>query len=762
MQTAYNGGELSPFMLGRPDHEIWPVALAECVGWAPRPQGPLEACPGFEYVDTAAGKCRLLAFEPYSTQGYVIEASASKFRFYTNDARIETSPGVPYELASTYTIDQIGELWAEPSVDVLYLFHRNHRPRELARTSAVTFALANLALANGPYMDRNDDETLALSFDGVSGSVTVTATAALFAATDVGRLIEVETEDLSDIPSWEPGITTAMGDLVQWDGRVYQVVGVGATTPARTGTNSPTHSRGVEWDGIGTGTDINDAEAGGVQLLYLHDSFGRLTITAYTSPTEVTALVTRRLPLQLATTYSYEDYLPDYYIPGEGWVSGGSYTSPGSGSYTTGTWRWRLGAYSDTTGWPSAGLIFNQRLYLFRDDRIDASVAGSLNDFDRFNELGEISVDQAFSLVIDDPNPIRWAHKGDELFIGTSNAEYVLRKASAAAALGPGNIEFKRQSRKGSAGLRPIDGDGLPIFLQRAGRRLMQLTEDRVGRYVPEDLTRYADHIGNSPILELAWQNEPLQLLWAVRADGTLASAIYLPQESVLGWWRRPLAAGMLAESVCAITGPDGRTEQLWLSADRSGTRFVMKLGAWRSAGEQQDNPIMLDAALTYTGAATSVFTMPHLPGASVDVVGDGAWLGSYTVAGDGTLDVSPFAPTSAVAGLSFPAFFTVLPIEAGGDSGPAQSKMKRPSRVTLRVQNSLGLQVERGGAIIESIGNSYVGEVLDTAITPITKDVVLDIVGGWDRDGQFTVRRVSPFAATVLAHTAIVEASQR
>lgn len=762
MQTAYNGGEISPAMLGRPDHEIWQVALAECVGFAPRPQGPLEACPGFEFIAQAAGHCRLLPFQPYETQGYVVEASAGRFRFYTNDLRLEASPGTPYEVASTYSGEQVDELWSEANNDVLFLFHRHQQPRELARTGAATFALNLLEFENGPFLDRNADEAMTLSFDGVSGEVMVTASQPLFAASDIGRLIEVEAGDLSDIPQWEPGITVSISDLLQWDGRVYQVVGAGAGATPRTGTVQPSHTKGVEWDGIGQGTDLNAAAAGGVQLLYMHDSFGRLRITGFTSATQVMATVTRRLPLQLATAYTYDEYLPDYYVPGEGWIGAGSYVPIGTGNASTGTHRWRLGAYSETTGWPSIGLIYNQRLYLMRDDRIDASVAGSLLDFDRLNEFGEVSVDQAFSWTLDDPNPIRWAHKGDEMFIGTMNAEYVLRKASANAPLGPGNIEVKRQSKRGSAAVVPVDVNGMPIFVQRAERRLLQLEEDRVGRYVPEDITRYADHIGNSRFRELAWQMEPLQLLWAVREDGILACAAYLPRESVLGWWRRPLGGGMLAESICAITGPDGKTEQLWLAARRGNSWQVLKLADWRNPGQMQPLPIMLDSAVTYTGAQTSAFTIPHLAGESVDVVADGAWMGTYAVGNDGSLDLSPFAPATLVAGFAYDAYFTVLPIEAGGDSGPAQGKMKRPSRVTLRLQDSLGLQVERLGRVMASIGNGYPEDDLEAAVDLFTGDMVLDIVGGWDRDGQFTVRRVAPFPARVLAHTNIIETSQR
>jgi hypothetical protein len=755
MQTSFNGGELSDFMLGRPDHAMWPISLAEMVGFAPRPQGPAEACPGFLHVEMAPGPCRLIAFEPETTQGYVIEASDELLRFYTNDVLLRDGDDAPVTVAAPWTYDQVRALDVEPSVDVAYMFHLEVRTRLLERVAADEFALSDVEFLNGPFLDRNTDESLTLSFSGVTGSVTATASAPLFAATDVGRLIEIEAHDLSDIPSWEPGLTVSLGDLRQWDGRVYQALGGGS--PLRTGSAAPLHTRGVEWDGAGSGTDLNDNTAGGVQWAYMHDMFGRLKITGFTSAVQVTATVTRTLPLQVAEIgeggYTIGDYLPSWYEPPGGYVGSGYWEAPGdAGTYTPGTWRWRLGAFSDTTGWPSGGVVWNQRLFLRWRNKVFYSTAADLLDFDRLNELGDLSVDMAGTETLSDSNDVRWLHAGDELFLGTGKVEYVLRAASAAQPFGPGNTKLARQTRHGAAaGLRPVDLNARPVFLQKNGRKLLELVEGSFGRYEAEDLTRYADHMGNSAFVEMCWQREPLALLWAVRADGSLACADYMPKEQVLGWFRRPLASGLAARSICAVTDPTGRYEQLWCVAQKGGQWLVMQLGPWRLAGEQQDLPVMLDAALTYSGAAEDTFAMPHLAGESVDVVGDGVWLGSFAVAGDGALVLD--APVeSAVAGLTFPAYLVPLPPEAGGDNGPAQMKMKRSSRIGLRVQNTLGLRVTCPGGVVTDIGNTTPATDLVSPVPPITRDVLLDPVGTWDRAGQLRIDRVAPFPATILA----------
>ena len=760
IQTNFNGGELSPFMLGRIDHEVYPISTAAMVGFVPRPQGGMEACPGFEFIGKAAGPCRLIPFEPYVTQGHVIEASANLFRFYTNDVLLmdgdsAVSVATPYDYASVL------ELNTTQSNDVVYLFHAGFQQRRLIRNGATDFTLETLELENGPFADRNNDEAKLVSFSGVTGDVVITCTHPIFEAGDVGGLFEVEASDLSRVPSWEPGITVTYGDLLQWNGRVYQVVGYGVS--AKTGTVQPFHSRGVEWDGIGKGKDINNKDAGGVQLAYLHDMFGRLKITGYISPTQVNAVVTRRLPLTVASSVNYGGYY-NYggYVPGGGFDPGDyEYEPGGGGTYTDGTWRWRFGAFSPRRGWPQGGVIYDQRLYLWKDDTVYASIAGALHDFDRLDENGDATTDSAFTGTIDNPNPIRWMLAGSELFVGTAIGEHVLRAASQAKGIGYDNVKLAGQTNAGSARVRPIEKDGRPIFLQRNGRKLLMMFEERVEKYTTEDLTRYADHIANSAFVEFCWQREPLQLIWAVREDGSLVCADSMPSEQVLGWMRRPLAEGLAARSICSITEPGGRYEQLWCVAQKGGEWWVMAMAPFRLPGQSDPTAIMADAALRYIGVPVGQVQAAHLAGMTVDVVADGAWLGRLDADEDGWIALGRQAEDVTV-GLPFPAYVDLLPIEAGGDNGPAQGKMKRNGRILVRVHDSLGLRLTVQGAAARNLENQMGNSPMDSALPLHTGDIINDMVGTWDRAGQVRLERIAPKQCTVLAIGITTDVAQR
>lgn len=759
IQTNFNGGELSPFMLGRVDHEVYGISTAAMVGWIPRPQGSAEACPGFEFIDFAPGPCRLIPFEPYVTQGYVVEASANLFRFYTNDVLLKVGD-TPVSVVTPYSMAQVKALNTVQSNDVVYLFHGGVQTRLLVRNDAADFDLETLELKNGPFDDRNNDESLTVSFSGVTGDVVITSSGPIFAEGDEGGLFEVEASDLGSIPSWEPGITVTIGDLLQWNGRVYQVVGGGEEM--RTGTVQPFHVRGVEWDGIGKGTDINDNGAGGVQLAYLHDMFGRLKITSYVSPTTVNATVTRRLPLTVASSYTFDEYGYGGYVPGGGFDPDGYvYVPGGGGTYTVGTWRWRFGAFSNRRGWPEGGAIWDQRLFLFKGDTVFGSVSGSLDDFDRLDENGDETIDCAFRGQIDNPNPIRWMMSGNELFLGTAVSEHVVRAASLARGIGPGNTKLATQTNAGSAPVRAIEKDGQPIFLQRNGRKLLMMYEARAEKYATEDLTRYADHIGNSPMLEFCWLREPLQLIWAVREDGTLVCADAMPSEEVLGWCQRPLAPGLSARSICSVTSPDGRRDQLWCVAQRGSQWMVMLMAPFRQAGEADANGIMADAALSYDGAAVTQVQAAHLAGKIVTVVADGAWIGERQADGSGWIDLGRSA-SKVMAGLAFPAYMDLLPFEGGGDNGPAQGKMKRGNRILVRVLQTLGLRLIVQGFAARDLENQMGNSPLDTALPLVTADILNDMVGTWDRAGQVRLERIAPKQATVLAIGVTADVAQR
>lgn len=727
LQSNFTGGELSPLMLGRVDHEVWKVSSLECTGWLPRPEGPLEACPGFEFIAAAAGPCRLIAFEPYITQAYQIEMSALKFRFYTNDVLLSVA-SVPVEVAHPYSFAQVQALdytMAEDGDSMLF-WHRDVEPRQLFRTGATSFVVEPFAFENGPYEDRNTDETLTVQASATTGTVTLTANQPLFEAGDVGGLFEIEFIDLSTIRRWMSGMTVTPGmEVVSTNGLVYQ-----HSSGTITGSEAPSHTEGTQFDGI-QGNDVNAKGPYGCAWTYRYGALGRLKITGFTDDQNVTAQVTTEL------------------------------------ASTNASHRWRFGAFSPRRGWPQHGAIIHERLIVSKDNVRYASQVGLFNDFDRFNEFGDIGDDQAFSSPLTDPNPVSWMFPGTGLFTGGAREEGVMQQSSAARGIAPGNVRNTVNSRRGSAPVRPIDLDGKPVFLQRNRRKVLRVTDTTYERLGIEDMTRYAAHVGNSPVVEFARQLEPVLILWAVREDGVLWGCLAMPEEAVLGWFSRPLGGGLKTRTASACTAPDGTREDLWIVAETpEGAWWTMKLAALRHAGEYDENAVMADAALRYDGAPATIFTAPHLAGKEVEIIADGAVLGRFTLDGAGEVDLSghgagPFS--KVMLGLPYPARWRSLPVEAGGDNGPAMFKVGRTARVWLRVQNSLGLRVtvDDEAETAQDVEALLADSDADTALPFLTRDIPLDTVGAFDRANVITIERTVAKQSTILAVMQQVEKAQ-
>lgn len=706
-------------MMGRIKQDLWGVSLFAMVGFLPLLQGPGEAAPGTIFVAKAAAlRARMIDFEFNTTQGYAIEATENLFRFYTNDVRIEDPPGTPVEVTTPWTMDQVDGLNWLSIGDMTYFFHSEVSPYVLSRTGATSFSLDALAMRSGPWLGRNSDEASGVVASGTTGSVTLTAADPIFAAGDVGGLFEIEFGDLASIPMWEPGISASIGEILQWDGRVYQV-----TSGSRTGTVAPEHTEGTEYDGKASGTDINSKGPYGVQLLYLYDRYGQLLITGFTNSTMVTAMVQRRLA-----------------------------------SSGTAQWRWKFGAFSPRRGWPSYGCLWDNRLVVAGVSTPHASVkgdfAGSVNFATRADN-GDVTRDMAFSEPLPDPNPIRWMIGKDDLQIGTSSAEYYLRQSSAATGIGPGNVYPARETDEGSAAARPLRADGRTLFISAGRDRVMQFARSDLREgYDAIDLNRYADHIGNDGIAEIAWLKTPRKLVVARTDAGGLKFSIYVPSEQALGWAHRPLADGLRCSSMTVITDPEGKYRQLWLTAEVAGEAWVLRMAPIRKTGDDSLKQVMSDAAWIHDGAATTAIAAPHLAGRTVEIVADGRIHEPIVLdgAGNGTLS---FAANHIIAGLTYPAYMTSLSMEAGGDNGAAQMKAKRISKLGVRVLAADGLTLSVQGGAPRAMEQQKGNSPMDKAFPLQTRDWLVESIGKYEDMGQITIARVQPKPATILGFLA-------
>lgn len=740
IQYSFNAGEISPLLYGRTDQEWYPTALKTCLGYIPLIQGPITRCPGTKFVaevrDSSAATI-IRRFEFSTTQAYILEFGNLYLRFYKDNAQItlaaqgvtnitQANPAVvTYSGADTYANGDRVVI-----TGVVGMTQVNNREFTVANVNAGanTFELSGInSTGFGAYVS--------------GGSVAeIYEIATPYATADLPALKFTQSADTLYIrhPAYIRRTLTRTGHTnwflntqLNGDGP-YLPTNVTATTLTLTGGSFTTNSVVTVTASAPVFTLVTDS----ARSIRWKDPAGNWTwleITGVTSTTVVTAVI--RGP---------------------------------NASAGTATTSWRLGLWSDTTGYSSCVTFFQDRLFEAGTppfpSRLDGSRSGDYENFSPTDPNGTVTDSHAvsFTLNASTVDVIRWL-LGDEkgLLVGTVSSEWLVRASSTGQALTPTNVQASQSTGHGSANIPAIRVGKAAMYVQRASRKLRELgysfNEDGL---VSPDRTVRAEHITRGGLKEIAYQQEPHSAVWGARNDGVLAGLTHDAEQKVLAWFRRILGGSFstgaaVVESIAVIPAPDGSRDELWLIGKRTingvTRRTIEYMKKWFEDGDDIKDAFFVDCGLTYSGAATTTITgLNHLEGETVSVLADGAAHPDVAVAG-GTITLQQSASTVHV-GYKFTSRGEALRIEAGAADGTAQGKIKRIVRVTMRFLASVGLSV---GSVIGSLSPIIFRNPADptnTAIPPFSGDKKVPFQGKYDRDGFFVWEQPQPLPSTILA----------
>lgn len=812
--AQFNGGEYSPLFAGRTDHARYYTGCTAVLNFIPTVLGPVRRRTGTRFVQAvkdSSDRTWLVPFQFNVEQAYQLEFGDLYIRFYldhgplllsaltitgitaanpavvsstahglSNGDRVIitgvlgmvelnnrefTVAGVTantfqlsgvnssaytayasggtaseiYEIVSPYAVadltDSLGNfrLSVVQSGDVLFIAHPDYPLQKLSRLAATSWTIADATLEGGPWLDENADETHTITASGTTGSVTLTASSALFASTDIGRLVYLQQKGIpGDV--WESGQVYADNDIVRWQGNYYQADGAETAESV-----PPTHLEGTANDGTG-----------GVNWEYLHSGYGWAVITGFTNSTTVTATVQSRLPS------------------------------------TTATYRWRLGIYSDTTGYPEVVSFFRERLVLAKGQRLSFSTTGDFENYE-IKEGDQVVADNGFTIEVssDQANIIRWLVPTNVLLIGTAGGEYVCSEISSGEVFSPTNATIKEQSRYGSSAVRAIKAGDSTLYVQRAGRKVREIAYNfDTDRFVSPDRTLLAEHITTGGLVGgMAWQNEPDATVWAPRADGVLLAMTFNLEDaaSVYGWYRNAIGgysdadqeAGAVVECVSVIPTPDGDADELWAIVrrhiDGATVRYVEYLTQplampERMAGESdvdfaarnlaaQKDAYFVDGGLIYDGAAADELSgFWHLRGETVQALVDGAAHADVTIGATGKLTLSREGEKVAI-GYGYTSEIETMRIEAGSRNGTAQGKTKRVIDYVLRLHESLGGEHGTMRDAMDPILYRTVDHAMDQPVPLFSGDTdPQQPPSGHELAGRVVIRQTQPLPFTLVA----------
>ena len=175
---------------------------------------------------------------------------------------------------------------------------------------------------------------------------------------------------------------------------------------------------------------------------------------------------------------------------------------------------------------------------------MDANLGGTVADDDAI----------IYTIASNQVNAIRFMTATRTLIIGTAGGEFTVSGGGTDSAITPTNILIKKQSNHGSANVDAIAVGNATLFLQRAKRKIRELAYNfDVDGYLAPDMTILAEHITESGITQMTYQQEPNQIVWGVRDDGELIGLTYQREQQVTAWHRH-IFGGRFGNATITVT----------------------------------------------------------------------------------------------------------------------------------------------------------------------------------------------------------------
>lgn len=503
LTNNFTSGEMSPKLLGQTNLEAYGSALVEQRNFMTQPTGGLTRRPGSRYagsVKFANLITRLMPFQFSSLQSYALELGDFYIRFWTQGAQLQAN-NLPYELISPFANTDVMGLQSAQSADIVYFSHSNYAPQMLSRFADTNWTIQNITFIDGPYLAVNTTTTT-VQASNTSGTVTLTASQPIFAATDINRLVRVQAN-------------------TQW---------------------------------------------------------GNATITGFTSTTQVTAVI----------------------------------NSPLDG--TNATVNWRLGAWSQTTGFPRALCFYGGRFWFAGTSTQPQTFWGSaIGDYYNHTPGTNASDAVSFTLDSDQVNAILWMSPLKVLILGTTGGEWSLQSNDVVnQAISIDTIRAQLETTYGVTSDRPVRHGNVLFFIQSAGTKVheMAYTFDQDGYFAPER-SIFSEHITGFGISQPVFQAQPYGIYWAVRTDGALIGMTYLREQQILAWHRHHLGGEAQVKSITCIR--QGAKDELWLVVQRSiagGVQQYVEVMDEPFISRPKYEAFFLDSGLTYDGRQTGTLNI--------------------------------------------------------------------------------------------------------------------------------------------------------
>ncbi len=396
--------------------------------------------------------------------------------------------------------------------------------------------------------------------------------------------------------------------------------------------------------------------------------------------------------------------------------------------------------WGGSRGYPRCGTFYQQRLWVAGSPGYPETFWGSAIGVYYDMQLGDFD-DEALSYTLGagEYNAIEHLVDAQGLVALTYGGEYSIRGGSDKP-ITPTNIQVKKQSKYGCSGVKTASIGDEEYFVQRAGRKIRALAPGQFDseKYGSPDMSVLAEHVTESGVTDTTYQQEPASRLYAVRADGILASLTADRDQDVFGWARQRTNGAFESVDTC----PNATGDAVFVVVNRiinnTSVRYI----------ELFDPDLNTDCALTgHSDAGATVWTgLGHLEGRRVNVKADGIQLADQTVVG-GQITLSRIAYDVEI-GLNYITTVKTLTPEVGGPTGSAQGAAMSIHAIWVRLRDTIGCSINYQEVSFRSLGV----EVLDKPPTPFSGIKEAGNLGWADGEAYAIIQQVKPYPFHLLS----------
>ena len=492
------------------------------------------------------------------------------------------------------------------------------------------------------------------------------------------------------------------------------------TTVGSSGTLTLSSTTGVNSNQGWLSTDVG-------RLVHLKD--GHYKITGYTSSTVVQSL---------------------------------SIVAPSSASAST---DFALGSFSDTTGHPSCVTFFEQRLVFAnttdQPQTLFFSVSGDYENMDdNYHGATTDSSAMIYTIASNQVNAIQSIKATRTLIVMTTGGEFTVTSGGTSAPVTPTNLNIRKQSNYGSAGVDGISIGNSTLFLQRAKRKIRELAYNfDTDGYIAPDLTILSEDISLSGVIQMDYQQEPFSVVWCVRSDGQLIGMTYNRLQDVVAWHKHEFGGTNAKCKSVAVIDVDNEEDQVWVIIERTingATKKYVEYLTPYNFNSDLEQIHFVDSGLTYAGASTTTLSgLDHLEGETVKIILNGATHPDKVVtSGAVSLD---YATTDAVVGLGYDSILQTMRIDEG-TGVTDQTKTKRIYDVTVRFYETVGAKVGPSETNLDIIPFRDSSAAMTAPVPLFTGDKSTEFPSDYGTDGFVVVKQDQPLPMTILAIYARLE----